>query len=556
MKKLFWLLVIPVLILGLSTNLFAAISSSVVWECRATATAANVNGGGYKTGATGTDYSRQNEAQYNLTGVTTTGANATILTASANSTMVGNVAHITSGGNFTTGWYEVLSTVDGVSATLDRACSTSGGGKSGVAQVGGSMSLNSTLDDDFFEVTISGTTVWLCADPDLDDVVEGFTLGEAVYIALAGTATAPNKIIGYYQVRGDNPTGATRPLITCGTYYFGDSGGYREYKNLILTGSANNIVLYLNGQDDRAVNCKVTQTATTANYYAIGISTYGVVLNCEAISYKGGAISTAADVSIFGCYIHDSNKGIRVPQLNNRIINNIITDCTTSAISVENAGFTETTIIGNTLYGSENTTGIGINLLGATNFVILNNIIYGFATGISTTATDKGTYLDYNDFFNNDADVSVGLLTKGSNDLALDPQFTSVAQVTGTTAYYTGSTLSQAGADFTNVVDNQDFVYIVSGTGVTAGQYLITSHTTTSITTDLDAGENAQGGGDDNIVFQVTTGRNFAIGTNLKAKGFLGAFPGALTTGYLDIGAVQRKEAGAEPVTTKYVFQN
>ena len=38
---------------------------------------------------------------------------------------------------------------------------------------------------------------------------------------------------------------------------------------------------------------------------------------------------------------------------------------------------------------------------------------------------------------------------------------------------------------------------------------------------------------------------NFAIGTALKATGFPGAFPGGLSTGYLDPGAVQRQEGGS-----------
>jgi parallel beta-helix repeat protein len=38
---------------------------------------------------------------------------------------------------------------------------------------------------------------------------------------------------------------------------------------------------------------------------------------------------------------------------------------------------------------------------------------------------------------------------------------------------------------------------------------------------------------------------NFTVGTNMKAKGFPGAFPGGLSTGYLDIGAVQRIEPAA-----------
>ena len=37
---------------------------------------------------------------------------------------------------------------------------------------------------------------------------------------------------------------------------------------------------------------------------------------------------------------------------------------------------------------------------------------------------------------------------------------------------------------------------------------------------------------------------DFSIGTNLKAAGFPGTFPAGLSTGYLDIGAVQRQESG------------
>lgn len=43
------------------------------------------------------------------------------------------------------------------------------------------------------------------------------------------------------------------------------------------------------------------------------------------------------------------------------------------------------------------------------------------------------------------------------------------------------------------------------------------------------------------------TGGDFSIGTNLKAKGFPGAFPAALSTGFLDIGAVQREEPAGAP---------
>ena len=60
-------------------------------------------------------------------------------------------------------------------------------------------------------------------------------------------------------------------------------------------------------------------------------------------------------------------------------------------------------------------------------------------------------------------------------------------------------------------------------------------------------------GPNDQALASQFTGRaagDFSIGTNLKALGFPGVFPGALSTGYVDIGAVQRQEAGGASAYT------
>ena len=44
--------------------------------------------------------------------------------------------------------------------------------------------------------------------------------------------------------------------------------------------------------------------------------------------------------------------------------------------------------------------------------------------------------------------------------------------------------------------------------------------------------------------FEGAAGGDFSIGENLKAAGIPGTFPGGLSTGYMDIGAVQREESG------------
>lgn len=119
-----------------------AISGATVWQIRTGG--ASTNGGGYHSGGGGTDYSQQNAAQYALTGVASSGAGDTVLSASAAADMVGNIAQCTGGTNAVTGFYEVLSVSVGVSITLSKNNSgtsiASGIMAAGVINVGGALS--------------------------------------------------------------------------------------------------------------------------------------------------------------------------------------------------------------------------------------------------------------------------------------------------------------------------------------------------------------------------------------------------------------------------------
>jgi len=118
MKRLPLILVISAFFWLLGTwSAFGTLSGLIVWEIRSNGN--DNNGGGFKTGASGTDYSQQTSPQYALTSVTTAGAGATFLLASASADMVGNIAHVVSGTNFTAGFYEITSVSVGVSVTCD-----------------------------------------------------------------------------------------------------------------------------------------------------------------------------------------------------------------------------------------------------------------------------------------------------------------------------------------------------------------------------------------------------------------------------------------------------
>lgn len=505
---------------------------------------------GTPTGGTfSVDYSQSTAAILTKTDLTCTAGSTTISSATATFTpvMIGNIVHLTAltGTGAIIGWYEIVSYVSATSVVLDRT-PTDGVNNitSGTYFVGGSLSLNSTLDDDFMEAVIGGNIIYFKNG--------NYTLGEAVAVAsTSSTTTNPVKVIGYDTLRSSNAIGANRPTIAQGTNYFA-FGVFWIIRNFIFNGAVAGSVVYSTaGNSAKWFNIKVSNTATTSSRIGITLSADSFIGWSEAVSQSpsGIAINSATSAAkIYGCYVHDSDNGISLSSNRYFVSNSVIEACDTAGLSLSGSLPAEGVIFGNTIYGTEEKRGTGI-LLAASHAEdsFINNIIYGWTNGISqTTSQLKSNMGFYNDFYNNTTDISN--YSKSYSDLALDPQFVGATQITGTTATTSGSVLTQSGGDFSTVTDNIDYLHVVSGTGVTVGRYLITSHTGTTLTTNNALGTSS--GGD--VVYYVTTGHNFAIGTNLKAQGFPGLI-GTETTSYLDKGAVQRQESTSSGSTGFFI---
>lgn len=492
---------------------------------------------GTPTGGTfSVDYSQQDAPALTATDLasligTTNPSTVTSATAPFGLNHVGNIIHVTAGTNWTVGWYEIVS-VSVVTATLDRAVGTSATLSSGTARTGGSVLIGSTLDDECFESFTPGNICFIKTGT--------HTQGESISVGTAnGTALLPINLIGYNTMRGDNPTGSTRPLMVTGNSTFGLGTFWTVQYIQISTTSAGGISA---GAGTSMLYVKSINSSTTAARIAFTVTGGGqTVFGGEAVSQNGIGMSVTADTRVEGCYIHDSDTGVNYNAPRAFINRNIIENCKTAGIligSTTNGNY----VSGNTIYGVEAKRGIGISMVNNTqssNFV--NNIIYGWATGINqATAQALSNYGWFNDFYNNTADVT--LYTKSETDLALDPVFVGASQITGATATTSGSVLTQSGGDFSSVTDNVDFLHLISGTGTTNDRfYLITSHTSDTVTLNNAPGTNATA----DKVWSIGVGHNFAIGTNLKATGFPGLFPGSESTGYLDTGAVQRQETGS-----------
>ncbi len=499
---------------------------------------------GTPTGGTfGVDYTRSTAAAFARTDLVI--ATTTTLTSAAipfGPQEVGNLIHITAGTGFTQGWYQILS-VTGVTATVDRVCGTLAS-TGGTGKVGGAMSLGASDDDSVFELGTSSSTV---AQRFFIKGSATYTMGGAVAVAATGNATCWGVVEGYASGRGDRPTGTSRPLLAFGAN--GCAFGSRfVVRNIQVTSTESNGILCNEGT---YIEVKSTQTTTSSGQNAFTSNASGVsYINCEAMSIRGHGInSNQPGTFIYGCYIHDcGSDGIHLVGDNSpiTIINNLIVNCKTNAISEGGSVTLGLYIMGNTIYGAENKLGVGIlHTSGAKHIFQYNNIFYGLVTGVNHGDVNSAGFSDFNDYFNNTNDVvAANKWQKGAGDQALDPGFVSVTQRTGSSATTTsGNHLVQSGATFqTWGVAVGDVIQVVSGTGPTAGFYtILTVDSETQVTVNETLTANATA----NKVWQITQGRNFAIGTNLKALGNLGVFPGALTTGYTDIGAAQRQEAGA-----------
>lgn len=485
-----------------------ALPATGVYEIRATATANNVNGGGFNSARGGIDYTLQDAAQ--LTNTDGSAAGGTTFTSAGGGftdAMKGNYLHITASTGLTVGWYEIVSVTDTNNVELDR---TPGTGTLTTFYVGGALSMNSTLDDDVFETAVAGNEF------QLRGASGTVSIGEGINISAAGGAQNPIKLIGYNSTRGDNPTGSTRPTIACAANSFQFSGANWDVSYVMFTGTGTSVITNASNQKFLWVKC--TNSSTTANRTAITTGTDNLFVSCEFISYRGRAMtvgSGTSNVTLRASWLHSSDAGFYSSTNSTAIMcsDTIISSCVTAAIQFAGAMTGRVGISACTLFGATNTTGIGVSLAtGCTDIAIMNSIITGFVTGVShADAAQVVGFDDYNCYNNNDTDVTNW--TKGGNDVTTAPAFTSVGQVTGTAGAFTAANdrLVDTSKNFTSLgVVAGDHVYIVSGTGVTAGIYAITSITTTTNPNDTLVLTPAPGTNTTaDKTYQITTGHNF-----------------------------------------------
>lgn len=256
-----------------------SLSQPIVWDVRSTG--ADTNGGGFKTGASGTNYSRQNSPQYALTGIASAGSGNTVLSASAAADMVGNVAQAISGTNITAGFYEVTSVSVGVSITFSTnnsggsictgvaasAVINIGGAFASIGEAGAAHSGGNGINVKSGSYTISSAST---------NVAGGCLL------MTAGTGDAtPTWISGYGTTPGDY---GTPPVFT--------ASGISTF--VVIAGNGNNFYY--------AENLTVDGASLTSSK-GFSLPNSGMAYLCKASNCKNGGISAIVAMlcEITGC---------------------------------------------------------------------------------------------------------------------------------------------------------------------------------------------------------------------------------------------------------------
>lgn len=386
------------------------LDASIVWEIRSNG--ATTNGGGFKTGASGTDYSIFDSAEVAATDINTA-SNTTIVRSGGTpfvAAHVGNIIQITAGTGFTTGWFEITAESSGT-LTLDRAIGThpiTGG----TGNLGGAM----FWLDSWMEAWTAGNRAWVKQDGT-------HTLTAVINVAKDGTATAPMRIDGYKTTRGDaDSVSANRPVIDNGSNNFTFDNYWRIY-NLNNTGTSSFAV----GVDLRGLlqHCKAVNTSGTVNRAALRLGSSGFARNCEGESTAGYALTfSSGNNHASYCTLHDSVSGVQLStNTNDSSLSYIIVDTCTTGIDADSA-FEHCDMHHITSYNC--TKGIAITNLNG--FSLDSAVIDNCTTGLhrsSGAPANNPDFLNNINFSNNTADkANIGTIT---NETTLAPGFVDAA---------------------------------------------------------------------------------------------------------------------------------
>lgn len=423
-----------------------ALSVSSVFEVR---TAGNdTNGGGFVTGAAGTDYSQQDSKNTVGADISTTDAVAagtttiTSITANFGTTIVGNIIYLQGGtGTLAAGWYQVTARASTTSITVDRSVAAGtgitlniGGALASLGMAGGVGLVSGNIiyvKAGTYTVTSASTNIaaGCFSSSTAILVVQGYQtargdLGTAPLLQASGistftliNSTGTDATLQNVDIDGATLT-ASRGIAWRGTVYkcrglnctnsaFVENTG-SIFSNCLATGCTT-ASPFLSGV---FINCIAHDNTVTA----FTLSTGRVAIRCIADTNTGASsdgfdMSTTTSAAIINCVAYNNGRdGVRIAD-DDMLIQNVIAET--------NAGF-----------GINNTNQDGVLLLNNATF---NNTSGGINVGTGKGTLNIGAVAGAGSFFTNAAGQDFSLNnTGGAGAAARAAGFPGVLAVGGT----------------------------------------------------------------------------------------------------------------------------
>lgn len=459
-----------------------ALSASTVWEVRTAGS--DSNGGGFVTGAAGTDYSQQDAAQYTFADLASTNGTtnpAVVSSASHNfvAADVGNIIQITAGTSWTAGFYQIVS-VAGNAATLDRACGSAATLSSGTFAVGGALLTwakainNASL--------VGGQKIYIKSGT--------YTVTAVVALGASGDDTnGAISLIGYDAARGDN-TG-TRPILTSAT-------------------NSVNLFSFAGKSRWNITNIKLTHTAATRGSGFCALT--GTALYMSLSNF-------VVDGCLNGFFAGNVSSDFSMQA--SRIENFLIQNCTNDGMQLGSAG--DPTVIRNgTIY---NCTGNGYSGGASLASNFLDRVFISTCGGKGVTIANSGA-----SSFRHVSIRNCAIYKNGGDGIT-----SAITTAVGLGLELENNVIYGNGGWGVNLANASALLY--------ANKNNAYGTNTSGDRTGLAAGSGDVTGIADPLTSATNPTLNAAGLTTCKAAGFPGAFISG-GTGYLDIGPLQHQDAG------------
>jgi hypothetical protein len=381
-----------------------ALSVSTFWEVRPTA-GSDSNGGGFHAGASGTDFSQQNAAQYTFSDLASVSA-LVVSSASHNfvASDVGNIMQITAGAGFTTGFYEIVSVAIN-QATLDRSPGTVGTG--GTFAVGGALATISQA----ITAKVQGNVIYVKASGTYTvTVTQNLVAGDG------GTGNNLTQFIGYTTTRGDNGkatwTTATNSVDLI-TFAVANNFSFQNFNFTNTAGTKGNcFTAGTSGIDGnlQCINCIIDGFNIGFNGVFVGTFCWAplILIGCVVKNCVNQGILNGYNVVMDGCFIHD-NTGDGLAFNNTGTADQSASITRSAFYNNGGKGIQDNSGAGNNnfvridqcVFVSNVSHGVNANNGVASCYVVTNSIFdsnggFGLAVG-----SWKATYQRSNAFFNN-----------------------------------------------------------------------------------------------------------------------------------------------------------